>query len=116
MVAALESPHNINDHGSYSVEQILTTVAHTMATSGSNANYLGVSDSFLFLCPEHAAVIAADGMGRADIQNFLFERARVPVAAIGLGQRVHLAHRHLAKGVLRRIELGESRAQSVARP
>jgi hypothetical protein len=107
VVAALESPHNINDHGSYSAEQILTTVAHTMATSGSNSNYLGISDSFLFLCPEHAAVIAADGMGRQEIQRVLFEKARVPLAAIGLGQRMHLARRHLANPRYAELGLGK---------
>jgi hypothetical protein len=106
VVAALESPHNINDHGSYSAEQILTTVAHTMATSGSNSNYLGVSDSFLFLCPEHAAVIAGDGMGRGEIQDFLFAKARIPPASIGLGQRRHLAHRHLANPRYAELDLG----------
>lgn len=107
VVAALENPHNINDHASFTAEQILTTAANTMATSGSNGNYLGISDPWLFLCPEHAAVIAGDGFSRADIQRFLFESARVPLAAIGLGQRRYLAYRHRANPRYDELGLGD---------
>jgi hypothetical protein len=94
IVAALENPQNINDHGSYTAEQVLTTIAGSMTSAGSNSNYLGVSDLFVFLCPEHAEVIAARGFSRRDVQEYLFEKARVRVETIGEGQRAHLRHRH----------------------
>lgn len=97
VVASLESPHNINDHGSYSGEQILTTIAGTMATGGTNNLYLGGDDHpFLFLGPEHARQIADDGFGRKDIQRFLFERARTAKAEVGEGQWNYLRQRHRA--------------------
>jgi thioredoxin reductase (NADPH) len=81
-VAAVEGPHNINDHGSDSGEQILFTIAETMATPGSNTLYRG-GDHFVVLGPEHAAVIANSGFSRADAQAWLYEHARVPVERIG---------------------------------
>jgi hypothetical protein len=96
IVAALENPHNINDHGSFTAEQILTTIAGTMATGGSNSNYLGGTDPYLFLCPEHAVQIAQEGFSREDVQDFLFERARMPRSRMGAGQWSYLRDRHRA--------------------
>jgi hypothetical protein len=95
-VAGLESPHNINDHGSTSAEEILTTVAGTMATGGNNHVYMGGSDPFLFLCPEHAQQIGAGGFSRRDVQEYLFEHARVPIELLGAGQLAYMRHRHRA--------------------
>lgn len=81
-VAAVEGPHNVNDHHSDSGEEILFTIAETMATPGSNTLYMG-GDQFVVLGPEHAAVIARSGFGIADVQQYLFEHARVPVERIG---------------------------------
>jgi hypothetical protein len=80
-VAAVEGPHNINDHGSDTGEDVLATVAGTMATLGSNALYVS-GDHFLVLGPEHAETIARSGLTRRDVQEFLYERARVPVDRI----------------------------------
>lgn len=95
-VAGLESPHNINDHASFTAEQILTTIAGTMATGGNNHVYAGGSDPFLFLCPEHAQQIAAGGFSRRDVQDHLFERARTPVELLGAGQLAYMRQRHRA--------------------
>jgi len=81
-VAAVEGPHNINDHGSDSGEQILFTIAETMTTPGSNTLYRG-GDHFVVLGPEHAALIASSGFDRAGVQAWLYEHARVPVERIG---------------------------------
>jgi len=81
-VAAVEGPHNINDHHSDSGEEILFTIAETMATPGANTLYMG-GDQLVVLGPEHAAVIAGSGFSVADIQQYLFEHARVPVSRIG---------------------------------
>ncbi|MCK6554897.1 hypothetical protein L6Q96_10005 [Candidatus Binatia bacterium] len=80
-VAAVEGPHNINDHGSDSGEDILRTVAGTMTTVGSNTLYRG-GDHFVVFGPEHAAAIAGSGFARAGVQAFLYEQARVPVDRI----------------------------------
>lgn len=81
-VAAVEGPHNVNDHSSDSGEALLFTIAETMTTPGSNTIYRG-GDHFVVLGPEHAALIAASGFSRADAQAFLYEHSRVPIDRIG---------------------------------
>ncbi len=80
-VAAVEGPHNINDHGSDTGEDVLRTIAGTMATVGANTLYRG-GDHFVVLGPEHAAVIANSGFSREAAQAFLYEHARVAVDRI----------------------------------
>lgn len=75
-VAAVEGPHNINDHGSDAGEDVLRTIAETMVTVGSNTLYRG-GDHFVVLGPEHAAVIANSGFSREAAQAYLYEHARV---------------------------------------
>jgi len=78
-VCASEGPHNINDHGSATPEGILTTVAGTAATVGSNNIYLG-GEPLVVLGPEHAATVAGGGWSKADFKRALWERARVPLS------------------------------------
>jgi len=80
-VAAVEGPHNINDHGSDAGEDVLLTIAGTMTTVGSNTLYRG-GDHFVVLGPEHAAVIANSGFTRESAQAYLYEHARVEVARV----------------------------------
>ena len=78
-VCASEAPHNINDHGSATAEGILTTVAGTAATVGSNNIYLG-GEPLVIMGPEHAATVAGSGWSKADFKRALWERARVPLS------------------------------------
>ena len=83
-VASAEGPHNVNDHGSTTGEEILTTISGVLATPGNNNIYLG-GESLVVLGPEHAAVIAGSGFSKKDIKRFLFENARVPMSSIPKG-------------------------------
>ena len=76
-LAGVEGPHNVNDHFGRNAEEILLTIAGSMATTGCNNCYLG-GEIMLILGPEHAEVIAADGFSRRDVQQFLLERAIIP--------------------------------------
>jgi hypothetical protein len=78
-VCASEAPHNINDHGAATPEGIVTTVAGTAATVGSNNVYLG-GEPLLVLGPEHAATVAAGGWSKADFKRAVWERAQVPLS------------------------------------
>jgi hypothetical protein len=78
-VCASEAPHNINDHGSATPEGIVTTVAGTAATVGSNNIYLG-GEPLLVLGPEHAATVAGGGWSKADFKRAVWERAQVPLS------------------------------------
>jgi len=77
-VVGAEGPHNVNDHGSTTGESVLNSLAQTMATVGSNHLYVG-GDTYVVLGPEHAETIAQSGFSREDVQQVLFEKARVSV-------------------------------------
>jgi hypothetical protein len=80
-----EAPHNVNDHVSTTASGILTTVADTAVSLGSNVGwFMSQSQLMLVLGPEHAATIAGDGLSRRDVQQFLFEHARLPLRLLKL--------------------------------
>ena len=83
-VASAEGPHNVNDHGGKSGEEILMTVAGGLATPCSNNTYLR-GEPIIVLGPEHAAMIARDGFSKKAVKQFLFEHARVPISNISKG-------------------------------
>ena len=81
-----EAPHNVNDHVSTTGAGILNNVSDVAATLGSNVGwYFSQSQLLVVLGPEHAATVAADGFTRADVQRFVFEHARLPLARLKLG-------------------------------
>lgn len=81
-VGAVEGPHNINDHQSTTPENLLKTIAATMAVPGANTIYRG-GDQFLALGPEHARLLADAGLSRRDVQEYLHEHARVDATRVG---------------------------------
>jgi hypothetical protein len=78
-VVGAECPHNVNDHQSRDAQGILTTVAGTMATTGSNDIYYPSQHPLLILGPEHAGVIAAGGYSKSAVKQFLQEHAWLPL-------------------------------------
>jgi hypothetical protein len=81
-----EPPHNVNDHVSTTAAGILATVSDTAVSLGSNVGwYFSQSQLLIVLGPEHAQTIASDGLSRADVQRFVFERARLPLRTLKLG-------------------------------
>ncbi len=80
-VFGVEGPHNVNDHYGRDAEEILLTIAGTLASPGANNFYLE-GQPVVVLGPEHAEVIAAGGFSKADVKTFLSERAIVPRALV----------------------------------
>ncbi len=80
-VFGVEGPHNVNDHYGRDAEEILLTVAGTLASPGANNFYLE-GQPVVVLGPEHAEVIAAGGFTKAKVREFLSERAIVPRAVV----------------------------------
>ncbi len=78
-VVAAEGPHNINDHESITAEGILTMVAGTMTITGSNNAYYA-GQPVLAFGPEHAQTVAGGGMSKADVKQWLFEHATLPMS------------------------------------
>ena len=80
-VFGVEGPHNVNDHYGRTAEEILLTVAGTLASPGANNFYLE-GQPVVVLGPEHAEVVAAGGYSKRAVREFLSERAVVPRALV----------------------------------
>jgi hypothetical protein len=81
-----EPPHNVNDHVSTTAAGILTTVADSAVSLGSNVGwFMAQSQLMIVFGPEHAATVAGDGLSRRDVQQFVFEHARLPLRTLKLG-------------------------------
>jgi len=70
-----EAPHEINNHTSEEAEGVMRTFAHTLSTLGHNNSYLGRGEVAICIGPEHAQTIARDGLGLADVQDYLYRNA-----------------------------------------
>lgn len=89
-VMAGEPPHNINDHGSTTAEDIMTTICQAIAQPGSNL--MSRKGPFvLVLGPEHAATLKRDGMTVEQIQEQVFRQARVHVSRVSKGNQESFA-------------------------
>ena len=75
MVHAGEAPHNIQDHASASPDELLLTIEGTMNTVGNN-NVGLCGEMLLVLGPEHARILAKNGMSKNDIRQELHRRMR----------------------------------------
>ncbi len=79
-VIGAECPHNVNDHESLDGEGVLTTIAGTMATSGSNDIYYK-AQPLVIMGPEHAKAVAAQ-YSKAGAKKFLQQHATLPVGRL----------------------------------
>jgi hypothetical protein len=80
-----EPPHNVNDHVATTAAAVLTNVANTAITLGSNVGaYFTQAQLMVVLGPEHAKTVAGDGLSRADVQRFVYENARLPLSLLKL--------------------------------
>jgi hypothetical protein len=79
-VIGAECPHNVNDHESLDGEGLLTTIAGTMAVSGSNDIYYK-AQPLVIMGPEHARTIAAS-YSKDQAKRFLQQHATLPVAKL----------------------------------
>ncbi len=91
-VAGVEGPHNVNDHYGKSGEEILLTIAGTIATTGCNNSYLG-GEIIVVLGPEHAEVIERDGFSKEQLKAFLIEHTIIPPWHISESQGQAMADR-----------------------
>jgi hypothetical protein len=82
-VFAAEAPHNVNNHN-FDPYRLLDAVAGTMATPGAN-NYYVMGDYVVVLGIDHARIIAEAGWKRSTVQNYLFQKARLPVGVLRHG-------------------------------
>ena len=87
-----EPPHNLQDHGSANAAELLLTLVSGMATVANNNAGLG-GEMLLVLSPEHARILAQDGMSKNDVRQELHRRMRLRFADLGKGSRDFYRHR-----------------------
>jgi hypothetical protein len=75
---AADAPITVYDQRSRSAPDLCATIAGTLAVI-EHHKMTHWGDTLLVLSPEHAAVVAGDGWGKADVRRFLFERLQRPV-------------------------------------
>jgi hypothetical protein len=85
-VMSAEPNHNLNDHGSTTGEGLLTTFAGAIASPAANTIY-AKGPYFVAFGPEHAATLGRDGWTVEAVQQFLYDRARVPVSQVSRENR-----------------------------
>ena len=71
---------NVLDATSQTARDLLRVFIGALAAPGSN-NVLVGGGPLIALCPEHADVLAKDGFDRELLARYLYEHARVPIAA-----------------------------------
>ena len=96
-VFGTEGPHNIQDHGSNTALGVMRTIVASMSQGGSN-NILARGSPVLVFGPEHAATVAAEGWTREDIQRYVFENARYPLAEMS-DEFFEVVQEHTQQGV-----------------
>lgn len=80
-VNGVENPHNINDHTAEDAENLLTTIAGSIATQGNNNIIYQAGEPLIILGPEHARILAGSGFSKDRVKRHLYEKARVPKKA-----------------------------------
>ena len=85
-VISAEPNHNLNDHGSTTGIDLLTTFAGGIASPAANT-ISAKGPYFIVFGPEHAATLARDHWTVEAIQQFLYDKARVPLSEVSMANR-----------------------------
>jgi hypothetical protein len=80
-VYAADAPLCICDYGRTAPEQVMLTIAESVAIPGSY-NAFFRKDLWLVMAPEHAEIVAAGGWSKDDVRGFIYEHARLPAATL----------------------------------
>ena len=74
-VFAAEAPRNLHDAWASRADDLLQTFALGLGGAAASAHTMG-AEVLLVLCPEHARLLAGEGMRREDVAREVFRRAR----------------------------------------
>jgi hypothetical protein len=91
-VIGASAPHNVFSYGCETGQEILDHVVGSMLGLGHN-NIIFPTGPLVILSPEHAATLARDGIGKKEIQQAVFERARIPLTRFAKRSVTGLKHR-----------------------
>lgn len=78
-VIGASAPQNIFTYGCETGQDVLEHFIGATLGLGHN-NIMFQTGPLFVVSPEHAATMARDGIGKKDIQNALFQRARIPLS------------------------------------
>jgi hypothetical protein len=91
-VIGASAPQNIFTYGCETGQDILDQFVGATQGLGHN-NIIFPTGPLLIVSPEHAATMAQGGIGKKEIRNALFERARIPLARFAKRSIEGLRHR-----------------------
>jgi hypothetical protein len=91
-VIGASAPQNVFTYGCETGEEILNHLIGAMLGLGHN-NIIFPTGPLLIVGPEHAATLARDGIGKNDIRQAVFERARLPLTRFAKRTVEGLKHR-----------------------
>ena len=91
-VIGASAPHNIFTYGCKSGEDILDHFIGAATALGHN-NIIFPTGPLFVISPEHAGTLARDGVGKAELRNAIFERARIPLSRFAKRSVEGLRHR-----------------------
>ncbi|HUC49759.1 MAG TPA: hypothetical protein VMA30_10275 [Xanthobacteraceae bacterium] len=86
------APHNIFTYGCNTGQDILEHFIGAATALGHN-NIIFPTGPLFVVSPEHAGTFARDGLGKTEIQNAIFERARIPLSRFAKRSVEGLRHR-----------------------
>ena len=86
------APQNIFTYGCETGHDVLDHFIGATLGLGHN-NIIFPTGPLFVVSPEHAATMARDGIGKKDIQNAVFERARIPLTRFAKRSVRGLHHR-----------------------
>ena len=91
-VIGASAPHNIFTYGCETGHDVLEHFIGAIIGLGHN-NIIFPTGPLFVVSPEHAATMARDGIGKKEIQNAVFERARIPLTRFAKRSVEGLRHR-----------------------
>jgi hypothetical protein len=86
------APHNIFTYGCKTGQDILEHFIGATTGLGHN-NIIFPTGPLFIVSPEHAGTLARDGIGKTEIRNAVFERARIPLSRFAKRSVEGLRHR-----------------------
>lgn len=114
-VFGCEAPHGVFA-GPGDAEVLLNTIAHSMSTMGSNNAQAG-GQCLVVFGARGAAVADAGGFKRRDVQQYLFEKARIPLGILKQGPRAGIDSPHPFRlGESGRLDAAPDNAGSIKAP
>jgi hypothetical protein len=97
-VMAAEAPHNVSDHSSATAAEVMASILGTIAQPGMNNWYHPQAPYLVLVCPEHAHLLAREGLSRSDVAEWVRREGALeierfsPSIAAAMARRAGVEH------------------------